>query len=68
MAGVEPGVPPGGKTVVSTGDGLADQLFPTAVLPGGRMPPSTAGETPATTHQKLGGGVRFAIAKGTGLD
>ena len=40
----EPGVPPGGE-----GFGRSKQLGSSDAVPGGRMPPSTAGETPATT-------------------
>jgi len=48
-AGVSPavklGVPPGGKNARSS-DGPVNS----ATIPGGRMPPSTAGGTPAATH------------------
>ena len=42
---VEPGVPPGGKKARSS-----DARTGSATVPGGMMPPSTAGGTPAATH------------------
>jgi WD40 repeat protein/serine/threonine protein kinase len=41
---VEPGVPPGGKDVDNS-----ERPESSVASPGGKMPPSTAGETPATT-------------------
>ena len=41
---VEPGVPPGGKNL-----GSSKAMKESDTGPGGRMPPSTAGETPAAT-------------------
>jgi len=56
LPAVEPGAPPCGQTVVSKGllDGLASSPR-VPLFPGGRMPPATAGEPPATTHQGLVG-------------
>ncbi len=44
LPAVEPGVPPGGKNVGGT-----ERLESSCANPGGKMPPSTAGETPAAT-------------------
>jgi hypothetical protein len=44
LSAVEPGVPPGGKIV-----GNAARAENSSASPGGRMPPSTAGGTPAAT-------------------
>ena len=46
---VEPGVPPGGK-----GHDMSDCVESSDTGPGGKMPPSTAGETPATTLNWFG--------------
>ncbi len=43
---VEPGVPPGGKHVEAS-----KRAETTDLIPGGKMPPSTAGETPAATFR-----------------
>jgi len=54
LADVEPGVPPGGKT--SHRSQLGDiGTFPQCerIFPGGKMPPSTAGGTPAATLLSL---------------
>ncbi len=45
---VDPGVPPGGKGIASTARVESSEV---AASPGGRMPPSTAGGTPAATSQ-----------------
>jgi len=48
LPAVEPGVPPGGKNIR-----IFNPVNISLNIPGGKMPPSTAGETPATTMLAL---------------
>ena len=52
LADVEPGILPGGKGVSRAGDlDYLNHSSHSHPNPGGKMPPSTAGETPAATFQ-----------------
>jgi prepilin-type N-terminal cleavage/methylation domain-containing protein len=53
---VEPGVSPGGIDA-----GIVNTLESSSAGPGGRMPPSTAGGTPAATARSVGGCGAFTI-------
>jgi len=58
---VEPGILPGGGLKTSYGASFS------AAVPGGKMPPSTAGETPAATisgpEHEYDGGERWVMCK-----
>jgi adenine-specific DNA-methyltransferase len=53
---VEPGILPGGKATVGS-----ERVESSGTVPGGKMPPSTAGQRPATTSPLLG------VCRGVGI-
>jgi hydrogenase maturation protein HypF len=61
LPAVEPGFQPGGS-----GDDASTQLTSASEIPGGKMPPSTAGRMPAATILAVGAHLKNAVALSVG--